>query len=266
MSLNVFGCPRSSLATHKDIVKDKDFNEQSFRSCGIWTQASMINHSCTNTAHRAFIGDMMIIRATQDLKPGEEVTFWYEVPNGHERLKMQETLKNWGFECTCAICQDAKHTRPPVFAQRRGLWMQMKQVDQPLERHCSRMERLLTALNATYARPVDEVPRLLVFHPQLMLARMYRAQRRMEKVLENIGKALTSLGFVLAQDVSPSSDFRIVKWGLVFDHSVEAFVLARDAFAAYQALDSAKSADTYARTAFKVVVGEDASFATIYGE
>jgi hypothetical protein len=56
-----------------------------------------------------------------------------------------------------------------------------------------------------------------------------------------------------------------VKSGLTFNHQVEALVLARDAFVAYQALANAKRADMYAGTAFKIVVGEDTSFATIYG-
>jgi hypothetical protein len=189
---------------------------------------------------------------------------WYEVPYGNERLKMQKTLKNWGFECICAICQDERHTKPLVFAQRRKLLEQIKQVDRSSGRQCSRIEGLLTVLNATYSRPVDEVPRILVFHPQLLLARMNKAQGNIEKVLESIGKALASLGFVRTQNVSASSEFRVVKWGLAFDHLVEALVLARYAFVAYQALENAKRADTYARTAFKIVVGEDTSFATIY--
>jgi hypothetical protein len=116
---------------------------------------------------------------------------WYEVSYGHERLKMQKTLKNWGFECDCAICQDEKHSKPPVCAQRRKLLEQIKQVDRLSGRYCGEIEGLLTALNVTYPRPVNEVPRLFVFHPQVLLARMYKAQGNMEKVLESIGKALS---------------------------------------------------------------------------
>lgn len=74
VSLNVFGCPLSSVNEHKDLLS-KQSKETAYHSCVVWTQALYINHSCTSTASRAFIGDMMIISATRDLEAGSEVTF-----------------------------------------------------------------------------------------------------------------------------------------------------------------------------------------------
>jgi SET domain-containing protein len=46
-----------------------------FHSCGVWPLASYINHSCFSNVRRSFIGDMMIVRATQDLRANTELLF-----------------------------------------------------------------------------------------------------------------------------------------------------------------------------------------------
>jgi hypothetical protein len=87
MSLNVFGCPESSLTTHNNVIANKPNEEKEYDLCGIWTQASYINH-----ARRSFIGDMMIVRAAKDIDSDTEITFWYQVPTDHNSKKMQEKL------------------------------------------------------------------------------------------------------------------------------------------------------------------------------
>ncbi|CAO2647207.1 Nn.00g081290.m01.CDS01 [Neocucurbitaria sp. VM-36] len=268
MSLNVFGCPRSSLVTHKEAINNDTKEPTAYHSCGIWTQASYINHSCTSNARRSFIGDMMIIRATQDLEPGTELTFWYQSPNGLSGKAMQEKLKSWDFTCTCAICQDEKETKASVFAERRKLMDKLKRACDSPSPHgiqTSTAERLLKALNDTYARPADEVPRLLLWDPQLLLARVYSARDNMTKVLKSVHETLTLLGFIVAGLDATSTSFRVVKWGLMMDHLVEAFLHARTAFEAIQGWENSKRAEEYARTAYKIVVGENTSFESIYG-
>jgi hypothetical protein len=75
---------------------------------------------------------------------------------------------------------------------------------------------------------------------------------------------LSTLGFA-AVGVDPSStSFEIIRWGLVIDHLVEIFLHARTAFhAAGFPVDSIR-AEEYARVAYKIAVGEDASFESIH--
>jgi hypothetical protein len=54
--------------------------------------------------------------------------------------------------------------------------------------------------------------------------------------------------------------------GLVVDHLVEAFLHARDAYQAIEAWSNGKKAEDYARTTYKIVVGEDVLFETTYYE
>jgi hypothetical protein len=267
MSLNVFGCPLSSFKTHQDYLAHRSGKENAFHSCGIWTQASYINHSCASTARRAFIGDMMIVRATQDLEPGAEVTFWYHSPIGMNQGEMQDKLKNWGFACTCAICQDEKVTKATVLVQRQKLRDQLLKAFKSVHnKNFGNVERLLQSLNDTYSRPAAEVPRILAWDPQLLLTRVYMSQGNMTKALDAVQKVLASLGFITTGLDATSVQFKVLKWGLLVDSLIEAFLHARDAFEHIRAWDDCKSAEVYAHTVYKMVVGEDTSFEAMYGK
>jgi hypothetical protein len=127
MSFNVFGCPASSLASHKNLLAGKEESEKGHHSCGIWTQASYINHRCTSTARRAFIGDMMVIRATRDMEAGTEITFWYHSPIINTVADLQKKLDSWDFVCDCAICDDGRAISVTVMAERKKILLQTYQ-------------------------------------------------------------------------------------------------------------------------------------------
>jgi hypothetical protein len=104
MSLNVFGCPVTTLKSHTEVTSDNFSKENAnFHSCGIWVKASYINHSCLGNVRRSFIGDMMIVRAAKDLDVGTELMFPYEAPEGIYTSETERKFKNWGFVCTCAL-------------------------------------------------------------------------------------------------------------------------------------------------------------------
>jgi hypothetical protein len=50
-------------------------------STGFWRKAAYLNHSCVPNCSRAFIGDMMIIRATCFIPAGTELTHQYLSPD-----------------------------------------------------------------------------------------------------------------------------------------------------------------------------------------
>jgi hypothetical protein len=47
---------------------------------GFWIRTSYINHDCLPNSVRTFIGDMMFLRATQDINTGDEITAPYVSP------------------------------------------------------------------------------------------------------------------------------------------------------------------------------------------
>lgn len=79
VALNSFGCPLNSRESHINPTPEKN---RAFHSSGIWPQASYINHSCLSNARRSFVGDMMIVRASRNLPPDTELTWWYQRPPG----------------------------------------------------------------------------------------------------------------------------------------------------------------------------------------
>ncbi|KAI9767247.1 MAG: hypothetical protein M1840_005847 [Geoglossum simile] len=265
ISFNVFGCPVSSLAfrTKAPIPATKTREQKAHHSCGIWVHASYINHSCTSNARRAFIGNMMIVRASRDMEAGTEITFWYHSPDGTSAKDFQEKLRHWGFVCRCAICLDARATDPVIVMKRRKLVGDLEQVLNLPALHrvqMKKIERLLDILDRTYTQPAEDVPRLLIWAPQLALAHIYAAQDKAGKSIELVGKVLTSLGFAFVGTDSSHTRFAIIRWGLLVDSLVETFLCARTAFAEMGAREDSRRAEEYARTTYKIIVGEDTSF------
>lgn len=111
--LNGFGCPsiRSSM---------NDDERRGEESSGIWLHASYMNHSCLPNTIRAFIGDMMIVRATRDIKAGEEILTPY-LPATTRFPQRKEKLGLRGFECDCPLCQLERKLPASVFKDRERM-------------------------------------------------------------------------------------------------------------------------------------------------
>ena len=277
ISNNVFGCPVSSLDSHIESCDrssptgNKTSEQKRHHSSGIWTHASYINHSCTKSACRAFIGNMMIVRASRDMEAGTEITFWYIAPDGTKSAKdLDEVHKHWGFVCGCAICLDARATSATILTKRQKLTEDVKRAfhfDTPTapQIELERIERLLDTLRQTYTQAAKDVPRLSLWDLQLAMTRIYASQNKVGKTMELAMKGLTSLGFVVAGADSSQTLFTIVRWGLLANNLVEIFLHVRTAFMAMKAVKDAARAKEYAKTAFKILVGEDESFDATYG-
>ncbi|KAI4931016.1 uncharacterized protein J4E92_004850 [Alternaria infectoria] len=225
--------------------------------------ASYINHSCLGNVCRTFIGDMMIIRATKDLDVGTELTFPYVYPNGKYDENMDDELKTWGFICNCPLCEDIKATKASDLTKRQNLLNQVvKLCKSPAAgiQFTNKIERLAEALNETYTRPAEAVPRLLLWSPYLLLTRIYMKRSIYGKALETMGKFLQALGFTFTGLDRKSSPLMIIGWGHVEDRLVDVFLHARSAFEQLGLSEKSQQADKYARVVYRVVVGEDASF------
>lgn len=265
VSLNVFSCPVSSVLHHNDLLSGK-IEEQSHHSCGIWSQASYINHSCIDSAQRAFIGDMMIVRASRDLEPRTEITFWYQSPLDSDAKDLQEKLKFWGFVCDCALCTDSRATKAAVSTRRQNLRKDLTRAfEDPNGIMTDKIDRMLAGLKKTYTRPADEVPRLQLWDLQLSLTLAYATQENMIKCLESARNALLSLGFIVVGADSSSTSFAVVKWGLLTYGVVELFMHAAGAFRIMGTKEKARHAEEYAKTAYKIEFGEDTSFGVMHG-
>ncbi|KAI9878412.1 MAG: hypothetical protein M1830_000932 [Pleopsidium flavum] len=274
ISLNAFGCPLSSLKSHfAEPSPNAEQRQRHYHSCGLWVQASYINHSCYKNVKRSFIGDMQIIRATGDLPAGSEMTFWYYGPNDNGYSKRQEGLQQtWGFQCKCVICIEEKNTPKKSIKKREVLLGDLKAACEASGGlQLSKAERLLTAIEQTYKTNPAGVPRLALWDRYLMLTRIYAAQNQPEKVIATTLKVLGSLGFVIKgaslseATNSRNTTFEVEQWGLMLGSVIEAWVHLWTAYA-YVAPELCGKAEECARIAYRVCIGEDTTFDENYGK
>ena len=67
---------------------------------------SFLNHSCIPNTSYFTVGDMMFIKANQQIEEGEELTIHYLHPERWTEQERSETLERvWGFTCQCELCE-----------------------------------------------------------------------------------------------------------------------------------------------------------------
>jgi len=82
----------------------------------LFLEASMFNHSCVSNVevHTEIIPGAQgaedwqaVFRATRDVEAGEELYLEYDCrkPDEDQKVFQQRLSDNYGFECTCAVCQ-----------------------------------------------------------------------------------------------------------------------------------------------------------------
>ncbi|KAE9370083.1 SET domain-containing protein [Stipitochalara longipes BDJ] len=68
--------------------------------------ASMINHSCQPNAWWTFNGREFQLRAVRDIPAGEELSISYIGITASFKLRQENVMKDWGFECACLLCKE----------------------------------------------------------------------------------------------------------------------------------------------------------------
>ncbi|KAJ5812101.1 TPR domain protein [Penicillium riverlandense] len=264
VSLNGFGCPVSSHQSRINLMTNQKVEEK-FSSCGLWPMASRINHSCYSNCRRSFIGDMMIIRATQDLEPNTEIVFWYSRP--FDKPDKQPDLEHWGFRCSCAICKDIQSTPKSTLVKRDKLVADLRKSFQSSNPNGARIESILVTLAETYSRPASEVPRLTLWDPYLGLCGMYSERNQPKKAIECGLKVLESLGYVIDGGnfpLAPKTPLVVKKWGLMLDLLVDCWMFLARGYSQVAPELEAK-AEHYAKLTYRICVGEDETFHETYG-
>ncbi|KAK3339820.1 TPR domain protein [Lasiosphaeria hispida] len=295
VALNSFGCPLTSRdeylhAALEPLSPSKP--KGAFHSCGVWPTASYINHSCDSNARRAFIGDMMVVRATRNLPADTELTFWYHPPSTDPLPYLERQrplLRGWGFMCKCAMCHDLRDSPAAVVQKRRDLRAQFRALIPPLggEDQAGRIPgrgavkkaaAVVDTLNATYKRPAAQAPRWGVSDLQLSLARVYEQRMRPVESARQALASLESVGFVIdgGDLASPLAGAAVGggagavvtarEWGLMVNHVIDCWMFLCNAYRCAGAAPAmAAAAEGYAKTSYRICFGEDETFEDTYG-
>jgi len=212
---------------------------------------------------------MQIVRATRNISAGSEIFFWYAIPGpSHTYEKTQEKLQNWGFQSTCAICEQSKKTKKNLSSKRLALLLDLKAAfDSQTGADLPKAERILDAIEKTYSAPASGVPRLALWDPYLLLTRIYSSKNQQEKVIETAWKVLTSLGFTIKRQnpLSLKSPFEVKQWGLMEDCLIQIWVHLWTAYTQV-APDLCEKAEEYAKITYKICIAEDDTFDEKYGK
>ena len=229
LSYNAYEGPRASILKHfggVGVLKAEQGKPD--HSCGLYAKASYINHSCFSNTRRSFIGDVLILRATRNIAAGQELFCWYAAPKGdYSYNKTQEKLQNWGFRCSCEICNNDQETSNKKKKKRAALLEEFDIVGKNImdEAGLVNIERLLDAIEQTYTMPAAIVPRLTLWGRYLALTSVYASIKAPTKTIMTAWKVLTALGFVVKRDVSSvTSLFEVEQWGVMVDPLIETWV------------------------------------------
>ncbi|KAK0648119.1 hypothetical protein B0T16DRAFT_112784 [Cercophora newfieldiana] len=284
IALNSFGSPLNSRESHLGLGSGK---KSEFHSSGIWPQASYINHNCLSNARRSFIGDMMIVRASRNLAPDTELTWWYQPPETVPTPYLEHQkplLRTWGFMCKCAICRDMRDTPKSVIQQREQLRSQFRaliptRVGSQTRSLVSgrpvgvgalkKADALVKRLNATYKKPASQVPRLAVADLQLVLAREWEERGQLVETARFALGALESFGFVIEGGSLPQrareQPLMVKEWGLMMDNVIDCWMFLRRSYRVL-APELASAAERFAKVSYRICIGEDDTFEGTLGQ
>jgi hypothetical protein len=99
--LNAFSVEGDGIATAN--VNGADRVSKSSR-IGLWCRVSRLNHSCRSNCHWNVVGDLMIVRASERIRAGDQLTVSYH-PAVDTFQRTNAKLQCYGFECRCARCE-----------------------------------------------------------------------------------------------------------------------------------------------------------------
>ncbi|ODM18565.1 hypothetical protein SI65_06437 [Aspergillus cristatus] len=262
---NAFGSQNSAAQNHIEETLYKregiaiNQDKSSFHSLGVWPMTSHANHSCYANSQSSITGDMLILRATQDIPANTEITLAYKdpVPDFDEE---RTRFRSWNFVCDCPLCKDAHNTCKRIHNNRVHL---RKQATSRYARSSTiKREALAASLEQTYARPPTLVPRVALFDIYLDLARDYMRKQQPEKAVAAALKTFESLGFVIEGGELPhvpGTQLVVKHWGMFQDESAECWTVLVCVYSVL-APEICQKAEEYARVAYRMAVGEDETF------
>ncbi|KAF8524717.1 hypothetical protein BU17DRAFT_42595 [Hysterangium stoloniferum] len=158
--------------------------------CALYLLPSLFNHSCVPNGTRTFFRNVMVVRAAVPIHQDEEIFLGY-ISEMNVR-KRDEKLSQYGFHCTCPLCEDDWKDGESVTQSREDLMKKIKANAGNLrispsagvfESKVRRVETLIQQISATYL-PTRRTPRtiLMMAHHFLVNELQKRAETMQERL------------------------------------------------------------------------------------
>ncbi|KLO95029.1 Uncharacterized protein LW93_3727 [Fusarium fujikuroi] len=203
-----------------DTLEIENINTK-FLTSGIWLLASRINHSCVSNCRRSFIGDMQIIRATQDMSAGTELLLSYRAPCSFESYEeVQHHLSRWGFKCACDLCKSRSKEDKKVLEKRSNIYGEALDLlkTEVLQFNFDRTRTLLKKMENTYKGKSSNKVRLELSELCFGMCDWYTESVMPVDFVKTTMKSLESLGFVIVAYIPGQKPddirFQVKKWGM----------------------------------------------------
>ena len=225
--------------------------------------AAYTNHACNGNAMRSFIGDMMVMRATRDIKKGEEILMPYRLPSVDHEVTQAELKKIWGFECDCSLCIAEQKTSRDQRQQRARLAGEMttllsanpvSDTQAPNDKKIAQIKKRLGGIESTYDKQAfDNRPRLALVAPGLWLCQAYHRKGQWNDVDKLALAVLRDLGFV----VIITEDKIVIQrdYCHLIDEAIRASMFAIRAYQKLERANPAKQMEAFAKELYGTLNG-----------
>jgi tetratricopeptide (TPR) repeat protein len=195
---NCFSAPRSTLEDTRPSLPEGRLAK------GLWVHASYMNHSCAANTMRSFLGDMLISRATRDIKEGNELFQQYVPVKALPDVRSSQYKEGWRFECGCALCVGERRSPEAMLAKRKELLAAVEKLcNKQLpgrelipDAKIRQVDRLTKQLEEAHEEDVyNGLPRLTLIYPCNWLVGAHRGRKNHAKVVKYALKVLRNFGF-----------------------------------------------------------------------
>ncbi|KAG8931579.1 hypothetical protein FRC02_002507 [Tulasnella sp. 418] len=204
--------PLSPVNTMEDDNR-KDMDKLNSPSA-LYTFPSLFNHSCVPNCTQVFLGDVMMIRALQDIPEGTELTVSYG-NDGNTYQKRIKHLKKWFNKCDCSLCEAERSDGAAANKTREEVLTKIKKAKQkPATRNSlQEAKRFVSQVQATYKGSTQSrLPRVALYTAHFHLGNQYRELGQNFELIEEHINAIKALG-VKVIDESTSGPVRAGKKG-----------------------------------------------------
>jgi tetratricopeptide (TPR) repeat protein len=152
---------------------------------GIWIRNSSFNHCCLSNSTYWFLGDVMVIVASNFIKAGEEITIMYVSPE-RNLIERQKVCRKFGFTCRCEICRmDAVFDEKSFNALKHRFYSKIAPRVRNLDSTVIPvLEKCLANMKSIYRQSCQTQFLFRITDIMGALALMYQAQNRFDEALK----------------------------------------------------------------------------------